>query len=327
MRRRDFLELAAGSFWLMPGLAALAQAPGKMPRIGWLSPITEAETRKGIDRLKEALAKYGWVDGRNCLLDTRFADGDAGKLHALAVEMAKSGTAIFIAFQLNTARELKLAAPDTPMVISSALDPVEMGFAASLGHPGGNITGVTIQAGAIARKRLALLHEALPEVTVLGYVTSPGTTIKPDLEAFASIAPQLGISLQSVEISRIDDFEPAISGLGPPGKVALFIFGTPVTYANRVKIAEIANKLQIPTMAEANIFPFDGALMSYSADQSGTEDHMAEYVDKILRGTKPGDLPFVQLEKFELTVNTVTRDRLGLTFGLAFEAQVDKTFD
>ena len=326
MRRRDFLELAAGGTLLLPGWVARAQVPAKMPRIGWLSPITEAATRKGIDRLKEALAKLGWVEGRNCVFDVRFADGDERRLPVLAAEMAKSGAAILMAFQLNAARELKAAAPNTPLVISLVLDPVEMGFADSLGHPGGNATGVTIRAGAIARKRIALLHEALPEVTVLGYVTSPGTTIGPDLKAFDTIAPELGIRLVPVEISRLDDFEPAIADLGPKGKVALFIFGTPVTYASRAEIAEIANKHQLPTMAEANIFPFDGALMSYSADQSGTEEQMAVYVDKILRGAKPGDLPFVQLEKFELSLNTVTRDRLGLTFGLAFEAQVDRTF-
>lgn len=327
MRRRDFMKLAAGSAVLLPSFASCASAPGKMPRIGWLSPITQAATQKGIDRLKEALAKLGWVEGRTCQFDIRFANGDERLLPGLAAEMAKADASVLMAFQLNAARELKSAAPNTPMVISLVLDPVEMGFAESLGHPGGNATGVTIRAGAIARKRIALLHEALPEVTILGYLTSPGTTIDPDLKAFDTIAPQLGIRLVPVEISRLSDFEAAVSGLGPKGKVALFIFGTPVTYANRAEIAGIANKLQIPTMAEANIFPFDGALMSYSADQSGTEEQMAVYVDKILRGANPGDLPFVQLEKFELSVNTTTRDRLGLTFGLAFEAQVDRTFE
>ena len=317
--RRGFLALGGALAGWQP-LCSFAAAP---VRIGWLSAITAAESRRGIDSFRAALAKLGWTDGKNCTIDLWFADGNAGRLTELATQVAKGNYSVLVASQLPVAKLLSVAAPDTPLVISSAIDPVSLGFAASLAHPGGHITGLSIEADGIAQKRLSLLHEALPDVSVLGYVYDRGARIDLDVAEFEKLAPALGIRLVPLEISSLEDFSTKINELGLKGQAALFLFATTMTYSMRLALADAAASRGLPMMGEANIFTRDGILMSYSADQSNTEALLAGYVDRILRGAKAGDLPFAQPVNFALTVNLKTAARLGLAFSPVFLARVD----
>lgn len=321
--RRGFLVLGSAAAGWQLWRAGAAGPAAKPPRIGWLSAITEPESRRGINSFRAALAKLGWTDGTNCLLETRFADGQSQHLTALAAEMANAGYDVLVASQLPVAKLLANLAPATPMVISSPVDPVALHFAGSIAHPGGNITGLSIQADAIAQKRLSLLYEALPNMKVLGYVYSRDAKIDLDVAEFEKLAPSLGVSLKPVEISNLDDFEAALPGLGPGSQTALFLFASAKTYTLRAQLAESATRLGVPTMGEANIFTRDGTLMAYSADQSTTEALLAGYVDQILRGAKAGDLPFAQPVNFALTINLKTAARLGLALSPVFLARAD----
>ena len=302
-------------------------AAASLPRIRWFSSSTPAETKISGDRLAPALTALGWRDGVNCQLEISFVDNGSENLRTQVTGLARSGAAVHVTYDFAIAKLLQEIAPQTPLVISSALDPVQKGFAKTLARPGGNVTGISMQADGIARKRLALLHEALPQVTRLGYVFSAGAAIDLDLAEFRGYAPAIGVEVQPVEIDSMDGLTPALERFGSASRSALFLFSTKLIHPNRKAIAEAATAHRLPTMGESNIVAKDGALMAYGADQSGTEQLIAGYIDKILRGALAGDLPFRQAENFALSLNARTAAALGINFSQTILAQAVNVFE
>jgi putative ABC transport system substrate-binding protein len=319
------ITLALGLF--MVPLAGEAQQAVKIPRIGILSlssPADPAMPRR-LEAFWQGLRALGWIEGQNITVERRYAEGDFDRLPTLATELVRVPVELMVTSSLPSAHAAIQATTTIPIVMVAVSDPVGQGLIASLARPGGNITGLSFETTPEFRgKQLQLLKEAAPMVSRLALLWGPRQVASQAYgKAGADAAWALGITLRSVQVQRAEDLARAFAVItsDPIGIHALMVAG-PLPYMQRSQIVDFAVQRGLPTMGELREFVEAGGLMSYGISLADQWRRAATYVDKILKGTKPADLPVEQPMEFELVINLKTAEALGLTItpSLLFQA-------
>ena len=322
MNRRAFIEVFAGGLVIARSVAE-AQPAGKVYRVGVLL-VAAAETVAPLVRaLTEGLRDLGYVEGRNVVFERRYADGRLERLPDLAAELVRLRVDVIVTGSNIHVAAAKHATATIPIVFVAPADPVGSGFIASLARPGGNITGLTSDASReIQAKNLALLKEILPKLSRVGLL---GQVLSQDgFAALEAAARQLNVALEVVDVRSPDDFEGAFAAMVGKQVGAVIVGGGPLTYMRRQQIAALALKHRLPAIQVLNEFAQAGLLMSYGPNLPDMYRRAARYVDKILRGAKPAELPVEQPSKFELVINLKTARALGLTIPQSLLLRADE---
>jgi putative ABC transport system substrate-binding protein len=299
---------------LVAPLTAGAQRANKVPRIGVLFPGTPAIAVQFVEAFGKGLRERGYVEGQNILVERRFGDAKPERIAEFAAELVRLNVDVIVTATDVAIAAIKRQTQTIPIVMANSTDPVGTGFVASLAHPGGSVTGLTSISPELNAKRLELLKEAVPGLSRVAIVWNPddrGGVL--DHKETESAARALGLQLQSVEVSRADEFERAFSVSTAGRAEALIVVPSALTYTNRVQIASLALKYRLPSMYGPWENVDAGGLIAYGPNYAETWRRSATYVDKILKGAKPGDLPVEQPTKFELVINLKTAKALGLT--------------
>ena len=318
-----FLVLCA-IFLLLSG-PATAQPAKKAPRIGYLSSLPLSGDSIRNEAFRQGLKELGYFEGKNTVIKYEFAEGKLDRLPALAKELLRREVDLIVAGGSTATRAAKHATTLTPIVMINVSDPVALGLVASLARPGTNITGLTNLAPEIGGKRLELLKEVVPHlsrVAVLGDPNSPA--YGPQLKAVQAAAKALGLQLQSVELRGSGDLDSAFSLVLKERAGALIGLQQPTIDIVRERIMELATKNRLPVMYPNRENVEAGGLMSYTADIAAMFRRAAFYVDKIIKGAKPADLPVEQPTRFELVINLTTARQIGLTFPQSVLFRADK---
>jgi putative ABC transport system substrate-binding protein len=307
--RRAFL---AGSLGLLAApLAAAAQQPGKVYRIGMLLH-TDDQTDPARIAFREGLRALGWVEGQNYVLELRFAEGQADRFPAFAAELVQLKVDVIVTAGPPPTKAAQDATKTIPIVMATHGNPVGRGAVASLARPGGNITGLSSMAGELETKRLELLKATVPPAVRVAYLwTAPVTNKDPWLvrSGVGAAARTLGVQLQHVGASDASDLDAAFSTMTRDRADAVVVSNDPFQYAHRARIAELAIKYHLPAMYESRDYPDVGGLISYGVYFPDLFRRAAGYVDKVLKGAKPAALPVEQATKFELVINLIWKDR------------------
>jgi len=326
MDRRQFISMVGGSILVAP-LAGEAQQAAKIPRIGYLEPNL-AGSRHLQEAFSQGLRALGYVEGRNVIIEYRDAEGRPERLPALAAELVALKVEVIMAGP-GTAAALaaKQATPTVPVVFTGVGDPVTDGLVKSLAWPGGNVTGLSLLGPDLVGKLLELLKQAVPGVSRVALLLKPDAT--PDrMKLFlkeADVAAQaLGVELQVVEARGPADFERAFSDISKARAGALAVLATPVFSSARQRLVNLAEKNRLPTVFAFREYVEAGGFMSYGPDLADLFRRAATYVDKILKGAKPSDLPVEQPTKFELVINLKTAKALGLTIPQSLLVRADE---
>jgi putative ABC transport system substrate-binding protein len=312
--------------WASP---LLAQAPAKMRRIGLLTMFSASDPLPApfLAFLRD-LRELGWVEGKNISIEYRFAEGRPERLPDLAADLVRLKVDIILAAGTADARAAKQATATIPIVVVNAGDPVASGLVASLSRPGGNVTGLSQMALDLAGKRLELLKDLVPKVTriaVLG--VSQGQGPERTRKELQLSAAKLGIELELVDVRRFDDFDKAFADIARMGVGALSLQWITEFHRNPKRVADYVAKLRLPAIAEFSEFVEAGGLLSYGPDWGHRWTRAATYVDKILKGAKPADLPIEQPTKFELALNMKTAKAFGITVPPIIMVRVDRVIE
>ena len=327
MSNRRSLLIVLGAAALAPR-AVFAQAKQAPVLIGWLNSDSRESSGHYLTAFKEGLAALGWKEGSQLVIEERWADGRSARLQSLAEELAAKKPAVIVAGPTQSVPAAAKAAPKTPIVIATGSDPVALGLVKSLARPGGMITGLTNFNASITEKILELLLAAAPKVKRVGFLSD--STIRQHAtyrEAVRRSAVQHSVEARFAEVSSPEEIEPAISRLAKEGAQALVVMLSPILRVERRRIAKLALAQRWPVIAGAREFAEAGALLSYSADALANYRRAAYYVDRILKGAKPGDLPIEQPTKFELVVNMKTAKALGITMPESIMVRADKVIE
>jgi len=307
-------------------LVAEGQQAGKVPRIGWLGGPTRESAEPFVQAFQRGLKDLGWVEGQNIVIEWRFAGGRAERLPDLAAELVRLQVDLIVVPSTPTALAAKNATKTIPLVTVGVGDPVGLGLVASLARPGGNITGLTsVVSPETAGKQLELLKEAVPKVSrvaVLWNPATPGTALFLKETEVASRA--LGVQLQSLEARSLNDFDSAFAAMTTKRAGALLVLGDVMFVTHRVRPADLAAKSRLPAMYTLREYVEAGGLMSYGPITPELFRRVATYVDKILKGAKPADLPVEQPTKFELVINIKSAKALGLTIPQSMFIRADE---
>src|SRR5436190_5423693 len=323
MKRRAFITLLGGA--LVWPLAARAQQAGKLPTVGFLGSNASAwstRTAAFVQRLRE----LGWIEGRTIAIEYRWSEGRPERNAEIAAEFVRLKVDVIVTnnFALPT---LMQATEVIPIVFPLGTDPVGGGLVASLARPGGNITGLSMQSTDLAGKRLELLREGLPRLrrlATIGNAGNPQAVL--EMSEVQAVARGLGIEVAPLEIRRAEDIAPAFETLKAQAD-ALYVVGDALISANLTRIMTFSLGARLPTIFNARSFVQAGGLMSYGPNFSDQFRRTAELVDKILRGTKPGDIPVEQPSRFELVINLTTAKVLGLTIPESFILRADEVIE
>ena len=304
---------------------AEAQQPGKVPRIGFLSGVSRATLSGRVDSFRQGLRELGYVEGKNIVIEWRFAGGKLDKLPALAAELVRLKVDVIVTAAPPLTRAAKQATVTIPIVMAFDDDPVGSGFVASLNRPGGNITGLSTQSPEISGKQLEFLREIVPKLSrvgVLGDVTRPG--IPQALREINVVADAFRVQVQYLEVRGPKDIETAFRAATKERADALIVLGSPVLRSQQKQVVDLAVKSRLPAIYNVAEFVEDGGLMTYGVNINDLYRRAATYVDKILKGVKPADLPIEQPKKFELIINLKAAKQIGLTIPPNVLARADK---
>ena len=311
MDRRAFITGA--TLGIVIAARSAAQQTGKVPRIGWLGGPTRESAEPFVQEFQRGLKDLGWVDGQNIVIEWRFAGGQAERLPFLAAELVRLGVDLIVVPSTPTAVAAKNATNKIPLVTVGGADPVGLGLVASLARPGGNITGSTSTVGPeIAGKQLRLLKEMVPKVSRIAILWNPTTQGTALAVRETKIGGQ-GLELQFLEARSVDDFNGAFASMTTKRAGALLVLGDVLFLTHRTRLAELAARSRLPAMYVQREYVEAGGLMSYGPMLSELFRRAAIYVDKILKGAKPADLPIERPTKFELVINRKTAKALSLT--------------
>jgi putative ABC transport system substrate-binding protein len=323
MRRRDFITLLSGGVAAWP-LGALAQEPGKIWRMGFIAQGYETF----YDALFEGLRELGYAEGRNLLVERRYAEGHAERFPEFAAEMVRLKVDIIVVSTTPAALAVKNATTTIPVVFPNAISPVESGVVASLAHPGGNVTGGAAQTAILSTKRLAILKEVVPRLSrgaVLWNAANPALAYP--WRQTQSAAGELGVTLQSIEVRDPKDIASAFAMMAQDHFDALIVLQDALTLQHRKEIIDFAIEKRLPGMFVAKEWVVAGGLMSYGESLPDMYRRGAYFVDKILKGAKPADLPVEQVTKFELVLNLKTAKTMGLVIPATFLATADDVIE
>ena len=323
MRRRNFV-FTLGAIFLTRSFPSEAQQPARIPRIGILIGSSASSYSARVEAFRRRLRELGYVEGKNIFIEYRYAEGKLERLPDLAAELVglkvdvivTTGQAVLVA---------KKASPTLPIVFGAAADPVGAGLVSSLARPGGNITGLSLMAQDLDGKRLELLKEAFPKVARVAFlwvpVDSRGNLALTEMEAAAKA---LGLKVLSLEVRSLDDFEGAFARAKKERAEALITTPSPLINTQQRQVLDFAAKNRLPAMYPASEFVEAGGLMSYAPNYADLWRRTADFVDIILKGTKPADMPVEQPTKFEFLVNLKTAKQIGLTIPQKVLARADK---
>jgi putative ABC transport system substrate-binding protein len=323
MRRRDFIALASNAVAAWP-LGAPAQEPGRIWRMGFIAQGYE----KFYDALFEGLRELGYAEGRNLIVERRYAEGRAERFPEFAAEMVRLKVDIIVVSTTPAALAVKNATTTIPVVFPNAISPVESGVVASLAHPGGNVTGGAAQTAILSTKRLAILKEVVPGLSrgaVLWNAANPALAYP--WRQTQSAAGELGVTLQSIEVRDPKDIETAFAMMSQDHFDALIVLQDALTLQHRKEIIEFSIEKRLPGMFVAKEWVVAGGLMSYGESLPDMYRRGAYFVDKILKGAKPADLPVEQVTKFELVLNLKTAKAMGLVIPANFLATADDVIE
>jgi putative tryptophan/tyrosine transport system substrate-binding protein len=325
MRRRQFLGVLSGAAaW---PLAASAQDARKLPTIGLLSGATPSVEGQRIAAFVQRLRELGWIEGRTVAIEYRWAEGSSKRFADIAAEFVRLKVDVILATGTAPALAAKQATGDIPVVFALAGDPVGTGLVASLARPGGNVTGQSNQAIDVADKKVELLREVVPglrRLAILANVGYPGGAL--EISEIHEAARKLGLDVVTSEIRRAEDIAPVIEALKGSAE-AIYIVGDPLVNTNRVRINTLALAARLPTIYVQREPVEAGGLMSYGPNFPDLFRRAAEFVDKILRGAKPADLPVEQPTRFELVINLKTAKALGLDIQPTLLARADEVIE
>ena len=311
-------------------LAAYSQQPGTSYRIGYLgtNPPTTPDGMRSREALRQGLGELGWVEGKNIIIEWRYSAGRDQRLRELAAELVRLKVDVIVALASPATHAAKQATTMIPIVGIGLADPVRQGLAVNLARPGGNVTGLANLYPELAAKWVELLREALPgvsRVAVLWNAVNPGNALQ--MEATQVAARALGLRLQSVEVRGPDDFPGAFSAMTRARPEALLILADPLIGAYRTQIVAFTARSRLPAMDPFREFVEAGGLMAYSVDVPDMFRRAATYVDRILRGAKPADLPIEQPTKFEFAINIKTAQALGLAIPQSLLLRADRVVE
>jgi putative ABC transport system substrate-binding protein len=310
MRRRQFITLLGGAATAWPLVARAEQA--RSPVIGFLGSATLLVESQRVAAFVQRLHQLGWIENRNVAIEYRWAEGRAERFTELAAEFARLKVDLIVAATTPAVIAAKQATSVIPIVITTANDPVATGLVASLARPGGNVTGLSNQMADTAAKRLELLREVVPglrRLAILANVDNPGAVL--DTREAQAAASAVGLEATTFEIRRAEEIAPLFEAL--KGRAdALYVVSDPLMNTNRIRISTLALGARLPTMHGVRDYVEAGGLMSYGSSIVDQYRRAADYVDKILRGAKPGELPVEQPTKFDLIINLTTAKALGL---------------
>ena len=325
--RRQFL-IAVGALLAAP-LAAEAQQPKKIAKIGVLYGGTPASTILLLEAFRQGLRELGYVEGKTFVLEVRYGESRAERSSELARELVSIKVDVIVATTDQAIAAVKRETQTIPVVMAFSSDPVATGFVVSLARPGGNITGLSHISPELSGKRLALLREVIPGLSRVAFLWNPdlrGALF--DYKETEAAARSLGLQLQSVEVSRAEDFDRAFSAVTKERAQALAMpAANPVGFSNRGQIASFAQRNRLPSMFGQKEYVDAGGLMSYGASSPDMFRRAATYVDRILKGAKPADLPVEQPTKFELVINLKTAKALALTIPPSLLLRADQVIE
>jgi ABC-type uncharacterized transport system substrate-binding protein len=310
--RRKFLATLGGAAATWP-LAARAQEATSPRRIGFLLVGLSPESKEA-QVFRQELRKAGYFEGRNLVIEWRSANGDYDRVPALVADLIRSNVDVIVHDSTIGTQVSKRATSTIPIVMALVLDPIGSGLVASLTHPGGNITGLSMMAMELYPKRLQLLKEVNPQLTRAAVWWNPDHPFHPKaVEEIKAAAPSLSIELSFAAVRKPEQFAPAFSDLTRANAQALYIVDDPIFFAHRGIILNLASAARLSTIYETRRYPEAGGLMSYGPDLHDLFRRAAIYVNRILQGARPADLPVEQPTKFELVINLGTAKALGLT--------------
>jgi ABC-type uncharacterized transport system substrate-binding protein len=324
-RRRQFLALLGSAAAAWP-LAARAQQPGKLPLVGILVPGTQTTHGQWFAVLVQRLRELGWIEGRTVAIEYRWAEGRTERFDEVAAEFVQRRVDAIVTSGTGIVLAAKQATSVIPIVFVAG-DPVGTGLVTSLARPGGNVTGLSLQSSDLAGKRLELLREVvrgLGRLALLGNVGNPVVTL--EIGQIQAAARTLGLEVITLEVRRGEDIVPAFEALNGRAD-ALYVCMEPLVVTHRIRINTLAMAARLPTMHGAREYVEAGGLMSYGPNFPDLFRRAAEYVDKILRGAKPSDLPVEQPTKFDLVLNLTTARALGLAVPETLLARADEVIE
>jgi ABC-type uncharacterized transport system substrate-binding protein len=320
MERRTFLALVPGGLLAAP-LRAEAQQAGKVPRVG----ILGSTPTPSWESFRQTLRELGYVEGRTIVLEYRWLEGVVDRAPAAATELVNLKVDVIVAVSVPVIRAAQLASGTIPIVMGASFDAVDTGLVASLARPGGNTTGLTLLSTAVVAKRLELLREAVPEVSRLAVLLGPPAPADALFLREAEVGAQaMRMRLQILRAADPTDVERAFAAMTRERASAVLMSEHPFLFSPKARVAELAAEHRLPTVVSFREFVERGALMSYGADLADLYGRAAVYVDKILKGAKPADLPVEQPTKFTLVINLKTAKALGLTIPLSLLARADQ---
>jgi len=318
--RKKFIFLTLGpllfvlnAFLFAFCFSAAAQQPKKVPRIGFLVPASSPFATPLVDAFRQGLRELGRVEGQNITIDYRWAEGRPDRLSELAVELVRLNVDVIVTAGEPATQAAQQATKKIPIVMASSSSPVEQGVAAGLSRPGGNVTGLSGFVTELNAKRLELLKTALPPLTRVAVLLYPSAGSAGVLKELETAARALEVKLQSLEVRGPDDLSSAFGAATRKGAEALIPLRDTVILGQQTEIARLSAKHRLASIFDNSEFVAAGGLMSYGANIADQYRRAATYVDKILKGAKPADLPIEQAMKFELVINLKTAKQIGLT--------------
>jgi putative tryptophan/tyrosine transport system substrate-binding protein len=315
-------------FGLAIGLA-LASLSGeaqraRIPRIGVLDGTSASNPRTCVQFLRRGLSELGYIEGQTIVLEVRWAEGRSDVFPKLAAELVQSNVDLIVSAAGTAATAVKQATTSIPIVPASSFYPVEMGIVASLAHPGGNVTGLTHFTPELMAKRVQLLKDAVPAASRVAVLRLPGRVHDLVVKDMEAAARQLSVRLQVIEVQRAEDLERAFKEVVRGGAQAVMSTQSPFFFENNRRIADLAIRYRLPSLSGEPDSAEAGALLFYGPHVTEGCQHAAKYVDRILKGTKPADLPVEQPTKFELVINLKTAKALGLTIPQSILVRADE---
>jgi ABC-type uncharacterized transport system substrate-binding protein len=326
--KKNVFCLALGAMLFALCFSAEAQQPKKVPRIGYLSSFDRPTDLPRVEGLRRGLRELGYIEGQNIATEYRYTEGKQDRYPELAAELVRLKVDIIVvAGGVLPVRAAKNATKTIPIVMTGGgIDPVEAGLVESLARPGGNVTGITLLARELGGKRLELLKEAVPKLARVAVLYDPASSspLHEVKEVLPVAARALKLTIQLWKIRAVDDFEKVFAELNKQRPDGLYVTSRAVMRGNRKRIVDFALKSRLPSMYSSREDVDAGGLMSYAADLADGYRRVAIYVDKILKGAKPADLPVEQPTKFELVINLKTAKQIGLTIPQKMLARADR---
>jgi putative tryptophan/tyrosine transport system substrate-binding protein len=318
-------SLASGAGVLAPSGALAADPTQRVVRLGFVHPQSPSTAARGVNAFWDHLHELGWVEGKNLVIEARWADGHMERLPALMAEVLGSKVDVLVVYATQAAVAAKNATSTTPIVAAAMGEPLRTGLAASLARPGGNLTGTSVGwAEGIGGKWLELLQEAVPRLSTVAVVFNSDTVIARDLvKELQAIAPTRGLRLQLIEVGEPGALDHAFEQAGRKAQ-AVLVLPAPIISAHRWQVTALAAKYRLPTMYYLHDYVDAGGLIAYAPDVTVQFRHAADYVDKILKGAKPGELPIEQPTQWTLVVNLKVARALGLNIPQSILLRADE---